>query len=232
MTTENSQVVEKQKISISTIVITTIICLLPIILGIVFWNSLPSQIPTKYGINDEAKQLAPKWVTVFLLPLLLAFVNCIIDIVVMKQKKNISKNELIFLISIIPVIAVVAGTLMIIKPLGFSVKASQIILPLCGIIFVFSGNYIPKTKQNNAIGLRFPWMLKNEDVWNKTNNIVGKIWVFLGCIILIFSTSKYNFVYFFVSLFLMLASSFIVSLVIAHKEKHSDKKEDIFTDKL
>lgn len=225
MKTENTEVVEKQKISISTIVITTIICLLPIVLGIIFWNSLPSEIPTKYGINDEAKQYLPKWIVVILLPVALAIVNCVIDVVVMKQKKNISKNELAFLISIIPVVAIIAGTLMIIKPLGFSIKVSNIIFPLCGIIFVFSGNYIPKTKQNNTIGIKFPWMLENEDVWNKTNNIVGKIWVFLGCVILVFSTSKYNYIYFLVSVFLMIASSLVVSLIIAHKEKYSEKNE-------
>ena len=57
---------------------------------------------------------------------------------------------------------------------------------LLGVLFIFIGNYLPKTKQNSALGIKFSWTLRNEENWNKTHRITGKVWV-LGGLIMIFS---------------------------------------------
>ena len=49
------------------------------------------------------------------------------------------------------------------------------------------GNYLPKCKQNYTVGIKTPWTLNNEEVWNKTHKISGYLWVIGGFIITISS---------------------------------------------
>ena len=61
----------------STFFITTILCFVPMILGIVLWDKLPSELPMNYGFNNEIRHLAPKWINVILLPIIFAVLNII-----------------------------------------------------------------------------------------------------------------------------------------------------------
>ena len=46
-----------------------------------------------------------------------------------------------------------------------------------GLLFMVIGNYLPKVKQNNTIGIRVVWTLQDEENWNATHRFSGKIWV-------------------------------------------------------
>ena len=57
---------------------------------------------------------------------------------------------------------------------------------MLGVVFMALGNYLPKCKQNNTIGVRVKWTLESEENWNKTHRFAGKVWLFTG--LLIFGT--------------------------------------------
>ena len=42
------------------------------------------------------------------------------------------------------------------------------------------GNYLPKVKQNNTIGIRVVWSLMDEENWNATHWFSGKLWMASG----------------------------------------------------
>ena len=49
-----------------------------------------------------------------------------------------------------------------------------------GLLFVVIGNYLPKVKQNNTIGIRVAWSLMDEENWNATHRFSGKLWMASG----------------------------------------------------
>ena len=49
-----------------------------------------------------------------------------------------------------------------------------------GLLFMVIGNYLPKVKQNNTIGIRVVWTLQDEENWNATHRFSGKLWVASG----------------------------------------------------
>ena len=51
---------------------------------------------------------------------------------------------------------------------------------LFGGLFVVMGNYMAKIKRNWFIGIRTPWTLSSEAVWQKTHQLGGKLFVLLG----------------------------------------------------
>ena len=51
---------------------------------------------------------------------------------------------------------------------------------LVGIAFVVVGNYLPKCRQNYVLGIKLPWTLADEENWNRTHRLAGRIWVPCG----------------------------------------------------
>ena len=56
---------------------------------------------------------------------------------------------------------------------------------LLGVLFIFAGNYLPKSRQNYTVGIRIPWTLDNEENWNKTHRLAGYLWVAGGIVMLL-----------------------------------------------
>ena len=59
-----------------------------------------------------------------------------------------------------------------------SVNASldQLIL-MFGALMAVIGNYMPKISHNRTLGIKIKWTLENEENWNATHRLAGKLWV-------------------------------------------------------
>ena len=53
-----------------------------------------------------------------------------------------------------------------------------------GLLFIVIGNYLPKTRYNYVMGIRSPWTLSSEEVWDKTHRLAGPLHVLLGLAVL------------------------------------------------
>ena len=65
-----------------TLIITGILCLLPILLGVYLWDILPEQVAVHFNLNGEPDGFASKGFAVFCLPLImcaLQIFGCIIS---------------------------------------------------------------------------------------------------------------------------------------------------------
>ena len=54
-----------------TLIITSIVTILPVLIGIICWNRLPEVMATHFGFNNEANGFSSKAFAVFGLPLIL-----------------------------------------------------------------------------------------------------------------------------------------------------------------
>jgi uncharacterized membrane protein len=60
----------------------------------------------------------------------------------------------------------------------------QFMLILIGLLFIFLGNLMPKTPRNFFIGIKTPWTLGNEDVWQRTHRLGGWLFAISGLIMI------------------------------------------------
>lgn len=63
---------------------------------------------------------------------------------------------------------------------GISIE--KLLFPIMGLAFAGMGLYMPKIKQNYFAGFKLPWTLDNEDNWNATHKIAGKVWLYGGIV--------------------------------------------------
>jgi len=64
--------------------------------------------------------------------------------------------------------------------LGYAVKIGPIVATAIGLLMIALGNYFGKLKRNWFIGIRTPWALSSENVWNKTHRLGGRLFILWG----------------------------------------------------
>lgn len=69
--------------------------------------------------------------------------------------------------------------------LNYPINVAAIVSGLVGALMIVMGNYFGKLKRNWFIGLRTPWSLSSENVWNKTHRLGGRLFIVWGFLIIL-----------------------------------------------
>jgi uncharacterized membrane protein len=69
--------------------------------------------------------------------------------------------------------------------LGYNVSINYLVPFSIGTLMMLIGNMLGKIKTNWFVGIRTPWTLSSENVWNKTHHMGGFLFVVFGFIIMI-----------------------------------------------
>ena len=171
-----------------TLIITTIITLLPILAGVILWNRLPEQMPMHFNAAGEVDGTAGKAFGVFGMPLLLVAVQWLCALASLKadpKAYNISDKMMGLVLWIIPVVSVLMHVLVYGTALGKKMNVEVVIPVLAGLMLVIVGNWLPKCKQTYTLGIKLPWTLADETNWNRTHRFAGPIWVAGGMVIMV-----------------------------------------------
>ena len=164
---------EKIKLTVSFLVI-----LVPAIVGLIVWNRLPDELPIHYNYKGDADNYAAKWFAVVAIPLFLCLLQAFCLFVSYKMSKQAAAYSIVLVIC--PFISLLIGAASLLPPLGMAFDAGIYIPFFLGILFCIIGNIMPKVSRNKTMGIKLPWTLKNDEVWNKTHRLAGFLWFFGG----------------------------------------------------
>jgi uncharacterized membrane protein len=93
-------------------------------------------------------------------------------------------------------------------------------MPALAILFFCSGCLVEKAKRNFFIGIRTPWTLSSDIVWEKTHKVGGKLFKLTGiCAFFGAFFPEYSFVIFISAVMLAVFFSFIYSYFVYIKQK-------------
>ena len=176
-----------------TLIITSIVTILPVLIGIICWNRLPDVMATHFGFNNEANGFSSKAFAVFGLPLILLAVLWVGAFVTAHDPKrqNISPKMFSLMLWIAPVISLVAAATIYPVNLGYELDIAFFSELLLGLMFIIIGNYLPKARQNYTIGIKIPWTLANEENWNRTHRLAGYLWMICGILMILISLTRF-----------------------------------------
>ena len=202
------------KINKNLFVITTIIILLPIVVGLIFWNQLPETMATHWGTDNEPNGWSSKAMTVFGIPGIMAAMHifCILITFADPKKSNIGKKAIGIVYWILPAVSLSIMSATYAYALGLNVNIGMICCVLMGIIFIALGNYLPKAKLNYTFGYKIPWTLSSEENWNKTHRLAGWLMVICGFLFIInaFILSEWVFLACFIAAIVPIIYSYVL----------------------
>jgi len=168
-------------------IISSIIILLPALLGLLIWNQLPENMASHWGGDGVTDGFAPKGFMVFGMPLILLAVHWLCLLGTELDKKGAQKNKKIvnLIYFMIPVLSLVVNGFVYSIALEKEWNMGTLIPVLIGVMFLVIGNYLPKTTRNRHMGIKLRWTVGNEENWQKTHRLGGRLWVICGAVILV-----------------------------------------------
>lgn len=168
-------------------VITTILTLLPIVLGAALYNKLPDTVVTHWGFNNEPNGWSPKWMACFGIPLIMAAINVVLSVVTDKEDTAVRTSKTVMSIVrwTVPVLSMLLVPMMLFSALGVPFDVEKIASAIVGLLLIVIGNYLPKCRRNKYVGIRLPWTLESDENWDKTHRLGGYVWMLGGLIMAI-----------------------------------------------
>lgn len=170
------------KKNLKILIITSVVILLPVLAGVVLWDTLPEQIPTHWNAAGEIDGWSSKPFAIFGLPLMMLAMHwlCVLVTAADPKKANHSNKLIHLVLWIIPIISVALFVLSYVAALGTEVRMEMVMPLLVGLVLTIVGNYLPKCKQSYTIGIKIPWTLHSEENWNRTHRFAGRLWLVCG----------------------------------------------------
>jgi uncharacterized membrane protein len=172
----------------TTIIILGIL-LLSFIVGFYFYPQIPLKMATHWNTQGQVNGYMSKFWGTFFIPFILAGLTLIFIAIprIDPLKANIEKFRkyydgfiIIFLIFMLSVHLQV-----ILWNIGIQISPN-VILPIgLGLLFFYAGILCENAKRNYFIGIRTPWTLSSDKVWDKTNKIGGKLFKIAGIVALV-----------------------------------------------
>jgi len=167
----------------TTIILVLAMIVAAVIAGSLLWNQLPEQMASHWNINDQVDGYMPKFWGVFLMPLIVLGILALLIFVpgIDPLKANIAQFRSAFNLFIVLISAFMLYIhgLTIAWSLGYqNFEMSAVMLPFMGVLFLFIGYMLRQAKRNFFIGIRTPWTLSSDTVWDKTHQL-GSI-LFMG----------------------------------------------------
>ncbi len=162
------------------LLVTCLVCLLPILLGLALWNRLPESIAIHFDMHNTPDNFASKGFAVFGLPLLMVLMQtfgCFVNDINAAKHGECKKFERAAK-WIIPVLCVTVQMAIFGYALGWDVDVRKVAAILVGLIFLVIGNYLPKVDY-----------IKNYDIAaekaRKINRFIGFEMVVMGILFLV-----------------------------------------------
>ena len=161
------------------LIITTLLCLLPALLGILLWDRLPREIPVHWNFEGAADRAANKAEAVFFIPLGMACVHLFCAFITGSDPKHntIPGRIRALVLWIVPLLSVFVSLLTYTAAFHAAVDVNMVISIFLGLLLISVGLYLPECPHNYTIGIKLPWTLADEENWKKTHAFAGPLWV-------------------------------------------------------
>jgi len=159
------------------------------IIAINLYPDMPEEMPSHWNAAGEVDGYLPRIWGLFLMPLIA--LGMLALFMALPRMTSLSMNIKSFRREYEIFVVVISGfmfyiyllTLLWVLDLQFNMV--HMIIPAFAVIFYCSGMLMPKTKRNNYIGIRTPWTLASDGVWEKTHKLGGKMFKLAGLVSLV-----------------------------------------------
>ncbi len=185
------------KLTVKTEILPLVLVIGSFIASFYFYAHFPEQVPIHWDLEGKVNGYGSAAFAAFFLP----FVNLCVYLLflllpVIDPKKDrykefatpyhVFKNVIVAFLTLMYFLTSFNG-------LGYPMPIEIIVPASVGILFAVMGSFMGKLKSNWMMGVRTPWTLSSENVWNKTNELSGKLFVVCG-VLLFLSAFTSNFI--------------------------------------
>lgn len=169
----------------TTVILAVILIAAGLILSLALYSQLPERLASHWNAQDQVDDSMPRFWGAFLMPLVtLAMLGLFLIIPsIDPMKANIAtfRGSFNVFIALMMAFMLYIHVLSLLWNLGFQAfRMSAAMLPALGLLFVFVGSMLRRARRNYSIGIRTPWTLASDRVWDRTHRLGAVLFVIAG----------------------------------------------------
>jgi len=190
--------------------------------GAYIYPSMPETMATHWDADGNVNGYSTRPVGVFLIPAITFGIYILMLAIphIAVYRKNIEsfKQYYFYMIAGIVIFLAVVQSAMLAANMGYAFDMSYIIMPTIAVLFYGIGIILEKTRRNFFIGIRTPWTLSSDAVWEKTNRIGSKMFRVFGVLAVLSLFVPGGLMFFIVAVFIGVVYLFLYSYLEYKKE--------------
>jgi len=173
------------KLQITSILIVA----LTILSAFYFYPLLPDKMASHWNFSGHVDGYSDKNLGAFFIPIL--SIALLVLFSIMPKLDPLKKNYASFSKDYDGLVVMLLGFLAYVYfltlayALGYSIDMTRFMAPALGALFYYMGIVLSRAKQNWFVGIRTPWTLSSELVWDKTHAICSKLFKVAGIVSLL-----------------------------------------------
>jgi len=215
------------KPNLKTEILPILFILVSIVFSFYFYANFPERVATHWNFAGEPDGWSGKGFAAFFFPAFMIIMYLLLLFLPSTDPKkdrydefkgvyHIFKGYFAFFFALIYFIASLNN-------IGFNFNVGLFVSIGVGLLFIVIGNYLGKVKRNWFLGIRTPWTLSSEEVWNKTHRFGGKLFIVIGIVMMLtgISPTKWRVIIFIPSLIIFFFAIFAYSYIVYLKEKNA-----------
>ena len=163
-----------------------------VLISIVTYPFLPDVVASHFNAAGQVNGTSPKWVIAILFPAISIGIYVLVRVLVAaaprlgNQNARRANQEVVNVILVGVLLLELIVQLMVTGlALGMRIDIAFVISLAVSILFMFIGNFLGRLRRNFWAGIRTPWTLASDVVWERTHRLGGWLFViggFLGVI--------------------------------------------------
>jgi len=179
---------EKMKTK-TTLIVSFILITIVLVSGLLVYGRMPGHIVTHWNAQGQPDGYSSAAVAIALLPGTMVFTTLLL--IVLPQIDPLRKNIEQFRGTYNLTILLINGFLTFMHfvslfwNLGWKLNMNVVVLIGLGLLFAGLGSLISKARRNYFFGIRTPWTLASDLVWEKTHQLGGRVFQIAGAGMLI-----------------------------------------------
>ncbi len=158
-------------------------------ISIAVYNRLPDPMPTHWNTQGQVDDYSSRPVGAFLMPLIMIAIAALIPVLpkIDPRGRNYEKfDTAYFTIMNATITAMLAiHVFALAAALGLNVSIGRAAPAAVGLLFIVIGNILPRVRSNWMVGIRNPWTLSSDRVWERTHRLGGYLMLGLGVLLLL-----------------------------------------------
>jgi uncharacterized membrane protein len=158
--------------------------LLAWIVSAALYPGMPARIPTHWNIHGKVDAYGSKW-TIFLMPGAMIFMLGLFCVLPMLSPKNFEVDSfrstyLFIMVLVLGLFGYIHGVIQYSAVHENRIDLTRVLFGGLFLFFALIGNVMGRIRRNFYMGVRVPWTLASERVWNDTHRMTAWLWVACG----------------------------------------------------